>query len=231
LKLVMTLAGEVRDMDVALHFVAAAGVRPLEARLHARRKQMVKTLVAVLKHWSARKSFSKWRNALESELPTPEFRRVKAEAFAHREMPRLAARFFREGARAASAGASVAERHRFRLAAKKFRYTLELFAGFYGPAALSWIAQVKELQSLLGAITDCRTVRALVDSLGGDPKLDASLKKRQRRKSLEFQRLWETRFGGGDAARQWIQALGHPPRKPVKRSATSHATPNVALQA
>ncbi|MGA2197981.1 MAG: CHAD domain-containing protein [Bryobacteraceae bacterium] len=231
LKLIMTLAGEVRDSDVALQLIAAAGAIPLEAKLHARRKAAAKSLLASLKHWTARKSVSKWRSALESGIPPRELRQSKAEAFAHRELPRLAARFFREGARAATPEASAGERHRFRLAAKKFRYTLELFAEFYSPAAAHWIAQVKELQSLLGAINDCRAVRDLVDTLGGNPKIEASLKKRQRRKSLEFRRAWTARFGTTDTARQWIERLSHPPRKPVTRSSTSQARGDVALRA
>src|ERR1035441_2755299 len=103
--------------------------------------------------------------------------------------------------------ASAGERHRFRLAAKKFRYTLELFAEFYGPAAAHWTAQVKGLQSLLGAMNDCRAVRDLVETLGGNPKVEASLKKRQRRKTLEFRRAWAAHFGVADAAKQWIEWL------------------------
>jgi CHAD domain-containing protein len=170
LKPIMTLAGEVRDTDVALQLVAAAGASSLEAKLRARRKTAAKTLLASLKHWTARKSVSKWRSALESGIPPRELRQSKAEALAHRELPRLAARFFREGARAAAPQASAGERHRFRLAAKRFRYTLELFAQFYGPAAAQWTAQVKELQSLLGAMNDCRAVRDLVDALGATQK-------------------------------------------------------------
>src|ERR1035441_4700005 len=86
--------------------------------------------------------------------------------------------------------------------AKKFRYTLELFAEFYSPAAAHWITQVKELQSLLGAMDDCRSVRHLVDALGGNPKIEASLKKRQRRKSLEFRRAWTAHCGAPDCAKQ-----------------------------
>jgi CHAD domain-containing protein len=231
LKLIMTLAGEVRDTDVALQLIAAAGASSLEAKLRARRKTAAKTLVAALKHWTARKSVSKWRAALESGIPSRELRQSKAEAFAHRELPRLGARFFREGARAAAPEASAGERHRFRLAAKKFRYTLELFAEFYSPAAAHWITQVKELQSLLGAMDDCRSVRHLVDALGGNPKIEASLKKRQRRKSLEFRRAWTAHCGAPDCAKQWIQSLSHPPRKPVARSSTSHHRREIALQA
>jgi triphosphatase len=231
LKLIMRLAGEVRDTDVALQLTAASGASSLEAKLRARRKTAAKSLLASLKHFAARKSVSKWRSALESGIPPRELGQSKAEAFAHRELPRLAARFFREGARAAAPQASAGERHRFRLAAKKFRYTLELFAEFYSPAAAHWMAQVKELQALLGAINDCRSVRALVEALGGDPKIEASLKKRQHRKSLEFRRAWTARFGAADAAKQWMQSLSHPPRKPVTRSSTSQARRDVALQA
>jgi CHAD domain-containing protein len=231
LKLIMRLAGEVRDTDVALQLTAASGASSLEAKLRARRKTAAKSLLASLKHWTARKSVSKWRSALESGIPPRELGQSKAEAFAHRELPRLAARFFREGARAAAPQASAGERHRFRLAAKKFRYTLELFAEFYSPAAAHWMAQVKELQALLGAINDCRSVRALVEALGGDPKIEASLKKRQHRKSLEFRRAWTARFGAADAAKQWMQWLSRPPRKPVARSSTSHHRREIALQA
>jgi CHAD domain-containing protein len=231
LKLIMVLAGEVRDTDIALHFVTAAGAGSLEAKLRARRKTAAKSLLGALKHWTARKSVSKWRSALDSGIPPRELRPSKAEAFAHRELPRLAARFFREGARAAAPQASAGEQHRFRLAAKKFRYTLELFAGFYGPAAAHWTAQVRELQSLLGAINDCRTVRDLVDSLGGNPKIEASLKKRQRRKGLEFRRAWTAQFGAPAERKQWMQALSHPPRKPVTRSSMAQPPHDVALQA
>ncbi len=220
LKPIMTLAGEVRDTDVAQQLIAArAG--SLEAKLRARRKTAAKALQASLKNWTARKTVSKWRSDLESGIPPREVRQGKAEVLAHRELPRLAARFFREGARAAAAEASAGERHRFRLAAKRFRYTLELFAGFYGPAAAHWTAQVREMQSLLGAINDCRSARALVEALGGNARIEASLKKRQRRKSLEFRRAWTAHFGAPECAQQWIERLSHPPRKPITRSSTS----------
>jgi CHAD domain-containing protein len=231
LKAIMTMAGEVRDTDVALQLIAAAGAGSLEAELRTRRKMAAKSLLGSLKHWTARKSVSKWRSALESEIPPREFRHSKAEALAYRELPRLAARFLREGACAAAPEASARERHRFRLAAKKFRYTLEVFAEFYGPAAAQWTAQIKELQTLLGAINDCRAVRNLVASLGGNPKIEAYLKKRQRRKSLEFRRAWSARFGTNAEAKQWVQSLSHPPRKPILRSSTAQARGEVALQA
>src|ERR1019366_6869510 len=68
LKLIMRLAGEVRDTDVALQLTAASGASSLEAKLRARRKTAAKSLLASLKHWTARKSVSKWRSALESGI-------------------------------------------------------------------------------------------------------------------------------------------------------------------
>src|ERR1017187_1665423 len=107
LKLIMRLAGEVRDTDVALQLTAASGASSLEAKLRARRKTAAKSLLASLKPFAARKSVSKWRSALERGIPPRELGQSKAEAFAHRELPRLAARFFREGARAAAPQASA----------------------------------------------------------------------------------------------------------------------------
>jgi CHAD domain-containing protein len=231
LKVIMHLAGEVRDLDIALEFMTASDADGLEPKLRARRKAASKILVATLKHWTARKSVSKWRSALGSEVPAQKLRQLKAENLAHLELPRLAGRFFKEGIRAADPKASAEQRHHFRIAAKKFRYTLELFAEFYGPAAAGWIKQVKEMQTVLGAINDCRTVLELLASMGGDSKLEARLKKRQQRKSLEFRRAWEKNFGAAEEAKQWIAELGHTPRKPIARSATSQRQKDVALQA
>jgi hypothetical protein len=38
-------------------------------------------------------------------------------------------------------------------------------------------------------------------------------------------------FGAAGAAKQWMQSLSRPPRKPVARSSTSQTRRDVALQA
>lgn len=212
LKAIMTLAGEVRDCDVALRMLAAsraAGATALASEVGARRKSIEKRLLGALRRWGARK--------LEAGEVVQEAHSPPVEEFAWRELRRLAKRFFQKGGRAAASDSTARELHEFRLAAKSFRYTVELFAGLYGRTSGGWLDRIKNLQTLLGAINDCRAVRRLAASLGGSPEIDASLRRKQRRKAREFRRLWADQFASPGVARQWLQGLRRPPRKPVTR--------------
>jgi CHAD domain-containing protein len=205
----------VRDCDITLETVAAHKETSLAAPLRARRKGAERALLAMLKQWMARKSVSKWRQALAAgDIP------LTVEEMAQRELRRHGKLFLRQGSRAAGAHADAGELHKLRIAAKKLRYTLELFPDLGGPAAKDWLERIKSVQTLLGGINDCRAVRSLVASLGGHPKIEAALRRKQRRKTREFQRLWSGKFAGG-ACRQWLHSLRHPPRKPVARSASA----------
>src|SRR6185503_14600087 len=59
--------------------------------------------------------------------------------------------------------------HDMRIAAKRLRYLLELFAPLFGPYAVTAAKRVKDLQDLIGEIHDCDVtlprVEALVDEL------------------------------------------------------------------
>ena len=141
------------------------------------------------------------------------------EDVAYRKLPRLAETFFRDGRRAASQEASAEQLHKFRLAAKKFRYTLELFAELYGPAAGEWVEQLRATQTLLGSISDCSVTRRLVEDMGAGGGMVAALKNRQKRKTREFRQAWEEGLGSAGAAKQWVHALHHQRRKPMARAA------------
>ena len=142
IKAIMTLAGGVRNCDIALKLVTlskAKDAATVAAKLRTRRTEAQKVLAASLRRWTAENSLSKWRRALGGEAATGKSQSPTVEAVARRELPRLAEAFFREGRRAASQEASAKQLHKFRLAAKRFRYTLELFAELYGPvAAIGW---------------------------------------------------------------------------------------------
>jgi len=217
LKAILALAGPVRDCDIALEILGAHKETSLAVELRARRQRAGRALMATLKQWVARKSAAKWRQALAAgDVPLP------MEEMAQRELRRRAKPFFRQGSQVAGANAGAGELHKLRIAAKKLRYTLELFADLYGPAAEDWLKRIRGVQSLLGSINDCRAVRSLVASLGGNPKVEATLRRKQRRKTREFQRLWSEEFAGV-GPRQWIRSLRRPPRKPVARHAAAAA--------
>jgi hypothetical protein len=55
--------------------------------------------------------------------------------------------------------------HDLRIAAKRLRYVLELFAGEFGPYAAQAAKQAKKLQDVLGEIHDCDVTRPRIAAL------------------------------------------------------------------
>lgn len=222
----MQLAGRARDCDIAIDLLLKSedpDAPALRERVRANRKQAASALVAGLKRWVARKSSSKWRAALLPARPPQTCSYPIAEDEARHETPRMAKRFVKAGDRAAKPGASATEIHASRIVAKKFRYTLELFQPLYGAVAHTWLERLKDVQSLLGDINDCRVVRGLVAELGGSGAIESQLKKKQRKRTREFQKLWDERFSAS-ATHDWIHQMQRLPRKPMGRStATVHS--------
>jgi CHAD domain len=61
--------------------------------------------------------------------------------------------------------AAVHTLHDMRIAAKRLRYVLELFAGVFGPASAEAAKQAKKLQDVLGEIHDCDVTRPRIAAL------------------------------------------------------------------
>ena len=212
LKELMGFAGKVRDRDIARELLADENsneAAALTAKLQIERQEAAKVLSAVLGQWVARKSPSKARGRL---LP------VQGEAESpDRILTRLAKKFFRAGDLAAEPNSSATDLHGFRVQAKKFRYSVELFQPVYGPVADEWVGKMKRVQKLLGDMNDYRVTREMVEELGAHGSLAASLKKKQQKKAEGFRELWRSDFGGEE--KEWLRSLAHPPRKPMARAA------------
>ena len=203
LKKIMTQAGAVRDCDIALELIAgskAEDAPAVSAKLRARRAAARNNLAALCREWPSRKVSIPLRKAGGS---------ATVEQAARRTLPRLAREFLREGHRAGGPKASAKHLHKFRLAAKKFRYTLELFAGCYGPAADQWLEQLKATQTLLGEIIDCAASQRLLQELGAGTELIQALKRRRKRRTRAFHDAWES---AAEEFEKWIGALSHPHR-------------------
>ena len=110
-----------------------------------------------------------------------------------RALPALAETFFRAGAAAAVPGISATSLHQFRLRAKRFRYTLEIFDRFYGPEMIRGAEALKTVQDRLGAINDCA---ATIDLLGGnaDSRALAAIRGLMDERRVEFQDCWRKQF-------------------------------------
>ncbi len=192
LKKIMAGAGEVRNCDVALKFVAklrAPHAAHLQSKLEDRRKESADLLVDELGKWTERRIASKWRATLDAapakDAPEP------ACDLAQRTLARSLKDFLKQGNEAASPKASPELLHRFRIGTKKFRYSLELFQPLYGTALDASIASVKHASTLLGDVNDCVTVASIVAGYKGGNKLADRLRKRQHKKTDEFRQFWK----------------------------------------
>ena len=113
------------------------------------------------------------------------------EANLSRVLPVLAQEFFDSGAAALAAHASYQKLHQFRLQAKRFRYTLELFERFYGSEMASGAEILRDLQDRLGAINDCATTIII---LGRDLPAAASIDKLLRQRTAVLQSYARSQF-------------------------------------
>src|SRR4029079_9463591 len=73
---------------------------------------------------------------------------------ASQKLPEMTRQFFAAGRAAATLDSSLQAMHRFRIQTKRFRYSLDLFRDYYGPALEQRIEALRGLQDRLGAISD-----------------------------------------------------------------------------
>ena len=112
--------------------------------------------------------------------------------------------FFKTAGAAGQPQSTVDEMHRFRLLAKRLRYSLEIF----GPAAgRGWqrrVDDIRALQEHLGAVNDCATTLDLLNNSGKGPK--RALKGLLAHRIQEFRTYRNGRFGA-NAQHSWLAQL------------------------
>jgi CHAD domain-containing protein len=214
LKRIMVQAGAVRDQDIAMRLLtrlALSETGPRVVQLREQRKEAAATLVASLRRWVHRNLPARWREALESggkpKGADARFGSTPVDIVARRILPDMATEHFQRAKDAARDKASVKEIHRFRIADKNLRYTLDLFAPLYGDSLLGLIEQLKDVQALLGDINDCATVRRMLSRQKAGKEVLLALKKRQRRKIEQFQQHYAAEFSSAATLRQWKAIL------------------------
>ena len=201
LKKIMSLAGDVRNCDIALKFnnrFKGPHAVHLQSKLEECRKESEGPLIAELIKWRDRRLSLKWRAALDSTPSSDQ----DVDELAHRVIGRIAKDFQKRGNEASSPEATPNCIHHFRIAAKKFRYALELFQPLYGSSLDFLVANLKRASTLLGDINDCVTVAAIVAEYKGGNRLADRLKKRQHKKTEEFRKYWKEEFSSSDLLRK-----------------------------
>jgi len=192
LKKTMRLAGDVRDYDIAIEMLSRFKSAPaaILTSFRKRRKEAERDLTAALGHWVERRTYSRWRAALHSR-GSGDVSHDPIATTATRAIEPMLEEFASRGKRALAPKASIEKIHRLRIEAKKVRYTLELFAPVYGAPVEGWMERLKSLQNVLGAISDCETVREMIERQGGDRRIESALRRKVNRKLAEFRQLWE----------------------------------------
>lgn len=147
---------------------------------------------------------------------------LSAGANARLHLPPLVHEFFSQGRALLSTAPTPPELHAFRLAAKRFRYTLEIFRPLYGPGIDVRLEAVRKIQSLLGKRQDCAVLAQRIRELDGAPEqLRVTLEKLERqglRLEQEFRAHWLDNFDKPGEESRWVRYLMRPPRNSAPSS-------------
>ncbi|MBZ5603424.1 MAG: CHAD domain-containing protein [Acidobacteriia bacterium] len=193
LKVVMRMAGNVRDCDITLKLVGkAGGSKRLAERLHRRRGEAERALILGIGRWTKAHPLDRWRDLLPAHAED----RALAISAALKKL-------FKRGRAAEDSDRKL---HPLRIAAKKLRYTLELLH-----ADAARIDMIKGLQTRLGDINDFETARSIAGEEGASKRMLDELRSKQDKKIRSFRRFWNSTFAGRD--REWAAALQAAPSR------------------
>ena len=197
LKRIMELAGEVRNFDIALKLLKKSksnAAQPLQSTFKKRRKRAARAFAKALRRWIDQRLPSEWRSRLLAPAKNNQTDEPVTNV-ADQVIRSMTKDYYAQGNEAAKVFAPK-KLHKFRIASKKLRYTLELFqpvlpANPNGRLKQVELKQVENVQRLLGRANDYATTRRLILQEGASKKLAAQLKKKERKRVEEFHCYWE----------------------------------------
>jgi CHAD domain-containing protein len=135
---------------------------------------------------------------------------------ARQVLPGLVAAYFDEVRSFLAEDREPEQLHRMRLAAKRLRYTLELFRRCYGPALEQRLDAMKKLQDSLGDVNDAVATGKLLGESVDEP-VQEFLRARAREKAAEFHTHWKEVFDAPGQEKWWTQYLQRNARPPRRR--------------
>lgn len=168
-RLLAEAAGKVRDADVLLDYLRVralqeteaerAGIESLLDALSAERAVVRDELDPILDRWAGEDDDNAEAAAFREMLTAIKARRKLGDraltgGVAATTLAAALATFEKRGRQFADEDAGPDAAHRLRLATKKLRYAVELFAPLLSPEASERVEELKDLQSLLGTMHD-----------------------------------------------------------------------------
>ena len=196
--------GEARDLDVQIYFLKEfvgshekhASLSELMEELEQQRREAQPRIVSGLDKLERKKTLEEMRRTYEEvrnapRCPVPY--ETSERAFHHISI-RLDDLLSLQDC--VHEPESKERQHLMRIAAKRLRYTMEVFETLYGDVLQDRIAIVKDLQDRLGELHDCDVWIAMLEARGvNDPGLDLLLHDRMGARIgayEEFVRTWDS---------------------------------------
>lgn len=217
LKPALEAAAVARDLDVGTELLNKEGLpaeHPLLNKMAGERRRAGLALIGQLYLLRAQELPAAWKPRYDTLRTSSD----DAALLARTELPPLAADFFKAGRKTILKADSSTRLHEFRLAAKRFRYTLELFRDFFGPVYVEKLERVRQIQSLLGTRQDYAVLAARLAPFAPiDDALQAVLtasETRGLRCEDEFRRYWLETFDAPGEDLKWQRYLVRRPPTP-----------------
>ena len=198
LRLVMKAAGETRNLDIAGELCVEADVAPAAGVTEALQSARTGAAHRLVGHLLAL-PLAKLRPPCEPNLKVPAPRLLAASLMAE-----LIPRYWDSGEVAAQPGASWTDLHRFRLATKQLRYTMELFQSAYSRGVPARLEVLKRVQTHLGKVNDCDAARGFA-AIAADVALDAWIEQKQHAEREKFVKTWTEELKRSRAGANWVR--------------------------
>ncbi len=207
----LKMAGEVRDRDIAMELT-----EDLQLEVHGSVRYVLQTdrdtaadrFSAALQRIGERRVVARWSSLLRLD------KTVEVSVLpdlARTSLPPLAAQFITSGAELAGHPKSRRRLHKFRVSAKRFRYSLEFLSDLYGPGMDERIATVRKIQTALGDLQDCVATRRLLRDLKVPREVLIPLRNEEEKRLQDFVDLWPALFDA-HAGAEWTRYLERVPR-------------------
>jgi CHAD domain-containing protein len=214
---VLDAAAVARDLDVGAELLLQEGLLDTHAllvRMHAERERAALALVGRVYLLKSEDLPMLWLPRLANLRQQPEV----AALVARQWLPPLAQDFFKTGRKTVLKASTPQRLHAFRLSAKRFRYTLELFRSFYGPVFAQRLEKVREIQSILGKRQDCAVMDARLLPFAPEDAAVAEVLAANEARGLklehDFREHWRLDFDAPGEDLLWMRYLARRPPTP-----------------
>ena len=139
----------------------------------------------------------------------------------HRRLPEMTADWFAHGREGLADTATYEQMHAFRLATKRFRYTLEIVEPAYGPGLPKIIESLRCIQTMLGDMNDLVVTRAMLIGIEETEAIRDRLERKSVTLAARLRKLWRVQFERAGLELRWSRYLGRYACRSAARAAPS----------